>query len=167
MVSICCGGCFQVMGEAAHDNAVEKFPAYAQTKAAWGEIPAGHGRVVLFIEKSGVNPFMLAGSGFDSFAFEIDSSKKVDVVDQVFVFIDLPAGKHTVNSFYGGYPHQKKPEQFEVLPGETKYIGGDLKSVASEEAERKLDSIYHNFEKALPFDKQEASAPSAYSEMMK
>jgi hypothetical protein len=160
-ISIGSGGCFQVMGQMAHDDAVKNFPTYAQTKAAWGAVPEGYGRVVFFINKLGMNPFTpVAGSGYVCFAYEVDAFPKILMIDQTFVFIDLPAGRHSIG--VGNVASERlTPTEFDLLPGEIKYINGNLKTVPSQEAEKQLEKIHHNFQKALPFNKQSRYAVSA------
>jgi hypothetical protein len=161
------GGCFQMMGEAAHDKTVKEFPTYTETKAAWGTVPDGYGRVVLFIEKLGINPFSpVSGSGYTSFIYEVDSSVQTGMPDQTFVFIDLPAGKHFFNCYPVGSSYHGKPTEFDVIAGKTMYINAGLKMATGREAENQLEKMHHNFKNALPFDKQSKSAKSAWSSMM-
>lgn len=148
-------GCFQMMGESAHDNAVKNFPTYAETKAEWGNVPDGYGRVVLFVEKVGMNPF--GGFGYMDFVYEVNDASKTIMTDQTFVFIDLPAGKNSFKCYPQGSFSHGKPIEFEVLPGQITYIRGS-KEVTSQEAETLLGDIRHFFRKPLPFNKQEKSA---------
>jgi len=154
-MSICLTGCFQMMGESAHDNAVKNFPTYAETKAEWGTVPDGYGRVVLFVEKVGMSPF--GGFGYMDFIYEVNDASKTIMTDQTFVFIDLPAGKNSFKCYPPGSFYHGKPIEFEVLSGQITYIRGS-KGVTSQEAETLLENIHHFFRKPLPFDKQGESA---------
>ena len=163
-MSISLAVCFQMMGEAAHDKTVKDFPTYAETKAEWGAVPDGYVRVVLFIEKLGINPFApVSGSGYTSFIYEVDDFPNVRMIDQTFVFIDLPAGKHFFNCYPIGSSYQGKTTEIDITTGEIMYINAGLKTVSSQEAEKQLEKIHHNFKRTLPFDKQSKSVESALS----
>jgi hypothetical protein len=143
-----------MVGSAIHDREVNKFSKYSETKASWGPVPGGYGRVVIFFEKWGVFP---SGFGSQSFLVKIDQLPKTEFADQTFIFIDLPAGKHSISYTIKGSLSWTTPKEFEVLPGEIKYIR-PWKTMTNQEAEAQLESIRHFYKQPLPFDKQGESA---------
>jgi hypothetical protein len=158
MISICSSGCFQAMGEASYDKAVAGFPKYAETRATWGTVPSGCGRVVLFVDKIGMNPFNpVAGSGCTLFIYEVDGTAKVKLPDGIFVFIDLPAGKHSFKCYPVGSLYHGSPTEFDVPVGQVIYIRPSG-VVSSQEAASRLENSYHLFKKPIPFDKQDKAA---------
>ena len=157
-------GCLQVVGAKVHDDAVKKFPTYVETKAAWGTVPDGYGRVVIFLPRllaGGIGP---GGFGYDVRWIKVDKLAETPVVDQTFVFVDLPTGKHSI-SLGGGVIFGPAPLVFDVIPGEIMYIDAHLKIVTSQEAEVLLENTHHSYQKPLPYDKQEKSADRVWAHM--
>jgi hypothetical protein len=164
-MSIGSAGCLQTMGASMHDNVIKKFPTYAQTKAVWGAVPEGYGRVVVFFPRLALGGITPGGYGYGWSLIKLDKSAQTHVVDQTFVFVDLPAGKHSV-SLGGGVILGPAPLEFDVKPDETMYIHASrLKIVPSQEAEPLLEDLRHGYQKPLPFDKQEKSADSVRSHL--
>jgi hypothetical protein len=147
-----------------HDKAVKKFPTYAQTKAAWGAVPDGCGRVVIFCPRDTASWLSPGGSGYIVSWIKVDKLDEVPVVDQTFVFVDLTAGEHFVR-LGGGAIYGLAPLGFELMPGEIKYINTALKVVPGKEAEPLLKNIRHSYQEALPFDKQKKYADRVWSHL--
>ena len=154
----------QVVGATRHDNAVKKFPTYAETKTAWGAVPDGYGRVVIFYPRIPLGGIAPGGFGFAANWIKVNKLAQTPVVDQTFVFVDLPTGKHSI-SLGGGVIFGPAPLVFDVIPGEIMYIDAHLKIVTSQEAEVLLENTHHSYQKPLPYDKQEKSADRVWSHM--
>ena len=163
VMSIGSAGCYQMTRASVHDKAVKKFPTYTQTKEAWGAVPEGCGRVVIFYPRDIESWSSPGGSGYAVNWTKVDKLDEVPVVDQTFVFIDLPAGEHFVR-LGGGVVYSPKLE-FEVIPGEIKYINPHLKLVPGKEAEPLLEKIRHSYQEAIPYDKQNKYADSVFSHL--
>ncbi len=163
VMSIGSAGCYQMTRSSQHDKAVKKFPTYAQTKAAWGAVPEGYGRVVIFFPRDIESWLSPGGSGYTVIWIIVDKLPETPVVDQTFVFIDLPAGEHPVR--LGGSVVYGPKLEFEVKPGEIKYINPNLKLVPGNEAEPLLKNIRHSYQEAIPYDKQSKFADCVYSHL--
>ena len=151
-------GCFQMIGASMHNSAVKKFPTYDDTKAAWGPIPPDHGRIVIFYPRIAMGGVMPGGIGGAGVGIKIDNIRG-GLIDQTFVFIDMPAGKHVL-SYTGGIIFGPDPTEFNIVPGEVTYLRalGKTNPMDIKEAETLLADIYHYYRLPLPYDKQDKKA---------
>jgi len=150
MMSLNLWGCVMAaIGSSMHDKDISTFPTYAETKAVWGAIPDGYGRVVIFFEKLGAY-----GKGSETYVIKVDQLPKTQLVDQTFVFIDLPAGKHSIVQEFWPF---SRTWDVDVQPGEISYKSFGGKNLSKEFAETQLENIRHYYRQPLPFDKQGAS----------
>lgn len=152
LLLISLSGCYFGLPKLIHDSAVKKFPTYAETEASWEPLPAGYSRIVAFLN-GGIDPTILLGVVFDN-------EKNGSLSDKTFVFIDLPAGQHSMKltgDLIFGLP---KPIDFNTVAGEITYIrvNGRKQLLGSKEVQRYLGDIHHCYRLPLPFDKQAKSA---------
>jgi hypothetical protein len=163
-----------------HNVAVSQLPTYSATAAAWGKPAPGQGRVVVLYPKlplAGVGgPLSGAGGGEGLVRLNVDDTYTTIVADEVFVFIDLPAGPHTASTklFGAGLlmdaADEPKKISFSLAPGETKYLKvvsvqyarGAPEILRQGEAESLLAAIRHKFATPLAFDKQNEPPPPAF-----
>jgi hypothetical protein len=165
MLTFVSSGCLGLMyaSPGDHDKAVAQFPTYAETKVAWGNLPEGYSRTVIFFPRYSAKVaanIALGFGGYSTFIIKIDDMDRIPIVDQTFVFIDLPVGKHSISCGGGS-----KPIEFDSINGEVKYIKLDrsLSVVTSEEAETLLVNMHHSFKEPLSCNKQNKSVNSVWS----
>lgn len=131
-------------------QAVSKFPTFAETEAAWRPIPAEHGRVVVFVH-----------GGIDVLGIRVgfEDGKNVFLLNKTFVFIDLPAGKHSMK-LLGMILIGPEPVEFVVAPGDITYlrVAGRKNPLDAKEAQAFLPVVHHRYRLPLPFDQQDKSA---------
>ena len=159
------GGCTAIV----HDAVVNAFPEYGVTMRSAPQLPPGNGRVVIFYPRlpmAGFNPVPLSGGGYATVKVIIDKMEQTSVGDQTFVFIDLPAGRHTVSYTRGGLLANTYDAPFDVRAGRTTFVEiiseqfeqGPAKVVSSDEALKLLANTHHNFKEPLPFNQQTRGA---------
>jgi hypothetical protein len=165
-ISIGSAGCYQLTRASVHDKVISKFPTYAQTKASWDPVPEGYGRVVIFCPRNTASWLGPGGTGYIVLWIKVDKLDETPLVDQTFVFIDLPAGEHSIR-LGGDLVYSPVPLVFEVITGEFIYINAGLKLVPDKEAQPLLKNIHHSFQKPLPYDKQQKSADHVWSNMQR
>jgi hypothetical protein len=158
-------GCMPVIGSAMHSSAISRFPTYAETKMAWGAVPDGSCRVVMFYPKC--SRFVPGGTGECNVGIRVDDRFQTGLADQTFVFLDLAPGHHQIK-YVGGLMFGPAPFEFDLSVGEIKYVrllARDRKLMNAAEAEPMLADVRHSYMKPIPFDKQEKSADSVLSHM--
>jgi hypothetical protein len=109
-----------------HDSIVGSFPDYAMTMKNAPALPPSYGRVIILYPRlpmAGFNPIPLGGpGGFGIVTVLVDKTEKTTVGDQTFVFVDLPAGSHTVSHTRGGLLSGTYDTSIDLKAGETKFI---------------------------------------------
>jgi hypothetical protein len=163
----------------ARDMAITELPTYSATAAAWGKPAPGQGRVVVLYPRlpaGGFGPIAGAGGGEGLVTLTMDDGKyTTHVPDEIFVFIDVPAGAHTVSTkLYGGgiigqtMMADTQRTSFTLAPGETKYlkvVNTQLERappvlVGRAEAEAALAGMRHRWKTPLPFNQQTDPTPA-------
>lgn len=148
-----------------HDVVVDAFPSYSETMKNAPSLAPGNGRVVIFYPRlpmAGFNPVPYSGSGGFAIVQLIIDSDQTSVGDQTFVFIDLPAGLHAVTYTRGGLLANAYSRTVDVEAGKTTFveiISEQFKQdygkvVSSDEAQKLLVNIHHNFKQPLPFNQR-------------
>jgi hypothetical protein len=140
-------------GYAIRESLLSKAHTYADTKASWGGIPDGYSRVIILCPGDAVRDSI---SMLKNPWVHIDDTKGWGAVGPTtFIFVDLPAGKHSINDV----STNSKPVEFSVVPNDITYVkfDRDFKLISKEEAEPLLMKMRHNYKKPLPFDKQSNS----------
>jgi hypothetical protein len=123
------------------------------------------GRIIIFYPRlpmAGFNPIPFSGAGgAASVAILVDNTYKTTLLDQTFVFIDLPAGSHTLTQPRGWFSEDyNTPISLEA--GDTKFVElvaeqfktGPPAIVPPNQATEMLTDIHHGFKKPLPFNRQ-------------
>lgn len=160
----CAGIAVGVIDEKMHNSAMDKLPTYFETKQAWGQIPDGYGRVVVFypgissIKRIASSAITVVGVGGVALSFKINNiyTKGLFLFDQTFLFLDLPAGSHSIK--FRGQIFASKPVLFEVIPKGITFIminnDGSILEMKRDQAEENLTTICHKYKVPLPFNKQ-------------
>jgi hypothetical protein len=156
------GGCTAIM----HDVVVNSFPDYATTMKNAPPLSANNGRIIIFYPRlpmAGFNPVPLTGpGGFGIVTVLVDMTEKTSVGDQTFVFIDLPAGSHTISHTRGGLLADTYDASIDLKAGETKFVQvvseqfekGPAKAISPAQAQQMLANMHHNFNQPFPFNQQ-------------
>ena len=152
-------GCLSMM---YHDSQMAGLPTYRELAATWDPLTEGHGRIIVLYPK---RPFMGAHITFDRIDFygiitvELDGEYNVNILDNTFVFADVPPGKHNIRYFKGSSSKYKKFD-VDVRPGETVYVqvrptqytAPIPDTVLEEEALKMLEDMRHAMYDDLPFN---------------
>jgi hypothetical protein len=158
-LALALSGCVQLATVGAHDSAVQGFPNFAETRGAWGPIPPGHGRVVMFYPRVPTIGTVISGSLCGNpLGLKVDESPGPVIGDQLFVFVDLPAGRHTF--YYRGLIAGPGPTDVDIQAGQIAYlrVGGKVTPMAEADAAPLLAQVRHLYRKPLPYNRQEKSA---------
>ena len=154
------GGCTAII----HDAVVESFPTYADTMRAAPTLAPNSGRMVIFYPRlpmAGFNPVPFGTGGAGIVELTVDA-EKASVMDQTFVFIDVPAGQHAVAYSRGGLLAGTHRTDVNVKAGSTTFVRinaeqleeGPGKIVTAAEAQGLLANVRHAYKEALPFNRQ-------------
>lgn len=154
-----------------HHSVVTALPTFGQTEAAWPTVPTEKGRAVFYWPRLGglgFNPIPFTGpGGFGLRTIKVDGSEAMStsMLDQTFVFADLPLGSHTIEVVKAGAfgSSSSVSVSIDVKSGEITFV--ELRSsqtsdeppqvVTAQRAREALAAIHHNFKKPMPFYDQD------------
>lgn len=154
-----------------HHSVVSGLPTFGETEAAWPMVPAEKGRVVFYWPRLGglgFNPIPFTGpGGFGLRTVKVDGNQQLttSMLDQTFVFADLPLGSHAIEVEKAGAFGRSSSVSvsIDVTSGEITFV--ELRSsqtseeppqvVTAQRAREALAAIHHSFKKPMPFYDQD------------
>jgi len=130
------------------DEATRPTSSFAGVEKAWPPIAADEGRLVLFSSP--------ANAGQDAITIAIDRRCEISVGPWRFVFIDLPAGDHLVESRYERPLHRPNALSLAIDAGRVRFVGllddAQVLPVDETEARSLLGRSHHELREPLPYD---------------
>lgn len=153
-----------------HDAVVDTYPSYAEAMKAAPALPSGYGRIVVYYPRLPAAGLGSGGAGIQTVT--VDKTEKTHVGDQTFVFIDLPAGPHSVSNVAagGGMFSTSYDTSVQLKAGETLFVElvaevldrQPPKVVPADQAQQKLADVRHNYKLAMPFNQQPRGSSRAF-----